>query len=314
METPELRLIRYFVAVAREENVTRAAELLHISQPSLSAAIKQLEGLLGVELLTRRGRRIAITPAGELLFQRGTQLLAQADSVAEEVRSHGSASGRLYLGLSPTARYGVAPTLLAECTAQVPAVMIYTSEGTTGDLLRGVLSGRFDLAITFCAERSLPGLRMTLLREEPAVVHLPRGHRLADRPRLSLADLAEETILVASSRDSAGFSTRVLDAFAGAGIVPRTQADPYPDLGIRAVREGLGVVIYARSAFPQQLAGSAFVPLEPDLLLPFHLAARDGGSSAPLEAVWQVAQRVAEPSRRGLRSQRARSRCCSSSI
>lgn len=62
---PELRLIRYFVAVAQEGNVTRAAERLHIAQPSLSAAIKRLEQQLGVELFARKGRQITITPAGE---------------------------------------------------------------------------------------------------------------------------------------------------------------------------------------------------------------------------------------------------------
>ncbi len=60
--TPELRLIRYFVAVAQEGNVTRAAERLHVARPSLSAAVRQLEGQLGVDLLARSGRGIALTP------------------------------------------------------------------------------------------------------------------------------------------------------------------------------------------------------------------------------------------------------------
>ena len=65
---PELRLIRYFVAVAQEGNVTRAAERLHVAQPSLSAAVRQLEAQLGVDLLERTGRGVALTPAGELLL------------------------------------------------------------------------------------------------------------------------------------------------------------------------------------------------------------------------------------------------------
>src|SRR4051794_3171245 len=97
--TPELRLIRYFVAVAELENVTRAAERLSVSQPSLSAAVKQLEAQLGVELLARSGRRVSVTPAGELLLARGRELLEHADRVADEVRARGATdAARLRLG------------------------------------------------------------------------------------------------------------------------------------------------------------------------------------------------------------------------
>src|ERR671911_3199726 len=78
MQQPELRLVRYWVAVAEEANVTRAAERLHISQPALSAAIKQLEGQLGVALLERTGRGVTVTAAGAVLLERGRELLALA--------------------------------------------------------------------------------------------------------------------------------------------------------------------------------------------------------------------------------------------
>jgi DNA-binding transcriptional LysR family regulator len=296
--TPELRLIRYFVAVAQEGNVTRAAERLHISQPSLSTAIQRLEQQLGVELLARHGRRVAITPAGELLLHRGRDLLEHAETVVEEVRRRDTApAGRLRLGLSPTARYGIAPELLAACAAEAPAVMIYSSEDTTGALLRDVSQGRLDLAITFCAPQPAAGVELTPLRNELAVVHLPEDHPLAARSQLSLEELAGDTILVAASRESVGFTDRVLSAFTERGIAPQTRTDPYPDLGLQAVRERLGIVIYARSAFPERLAGSAFVPLEPPLALPFHVAARTGRKPAPLRTVLAIARSVSEPIR-----------------
>jgi DNA-binding transcriptional LysR family regulator len=288
--TPELRLIRYFVAVAEVGNITRAAQRLHISQPSLSAAVKQLEAQLGTPLLTRHGRRVMITPAGETLLQRGRELLDDADALVDAVRARDSAiAGRLRLGLSPTARYGIAPRLLAACADQIPAVMIYTSEDTTGALLRDVADHRLDLAVTFCAPVAPSGVELSLLAEEPAVVHLPADHPLAQRPGLSVDDVAGETILVAASSESAGFTNLVLAAFADRGIVPRTLADPYPDLGLQAVRERLGVVVYARSAFPAELDGSAFVPLRPPLCLPYHLAYRTESNSAPISAVRAIA-------------------------
>lgn len=287
--TPDLRLIRYFVTVARERNVTRAAERLHISQPSLSAAIQQLERQLGVDLLVRVGRRVEITPAGELLRERGQELLERADSLVQEIRERDdAASGRLSLGLSPTGRFGIAQRLLVACTTQVPAVMLYTTEDTTGALLRDLVRGRLDLAITFCAPDPPAGIELVLLHSEAAIVHLPSSHPLAGRERMSLHDLREETILVGATDDSHGFSDRVLSAFRAAGITPGTLADPYPDLGLQAVREGLGIVIYPRSAFPAELTGSAFVPLEPPLEMPFHLAYRTPPRTA-VRSVLQVA-------------------------
>src|SRR5689334_516432 len=141
--TPELRLIRYFVAVAEQGSVTRAARQLHIAQPSLSAALRQLEAQLGVELLRRDGRQLALTPAGELLRRRGRQLLAEADAVVAAVQG-AAAGGRLRLGVSPTARYGLAPRLLALCAAESPGVMIYSQEDTTSSLVRGVAEGHLD--------------------------------------------------------------------------------------------------------------------------------------------------------------------------
>ncbi len=269
--TPELRLIRYFVTVAEEGNVTRAARRLHIAQPSLSAALRQLEAQLGVELLRRDGRQLALTPAGELLRRRGHELLAAADALTAEVRG-AAAGGRVRLGVSPTARYHLAPRLLALCAARAPAFMVYTQEDTTGALMRGVADGHLDAAITFCAGEPPQSVELLPLDEEPAVVHLASDHALAQRETLALADIVGEDIIVASSADSTGYSNRILAAFTAAGLTPRAVPDPYPDLGLQAIREQRAVVIYVRSAYPEQLEGSAFVPLAPPLKLPFHLA------------------------------------------
>src|SRR5262249_11275789 len=113
------------------------------------------------------------------------------------------------------------------------------------------------------------------------------------RTQLALTDLAGETILVASGHDSGGFTDRVLAAFAAAGITPRTRPDPYPDLGLQAVRERLGVVVYARGAYPDPLPGSAFVPLVGPVLLPFELATTHGAAGGALRAVADAARTLA---------------------
>jgi DNA-binding transcriptional LysR family regulator len=288
---PELRLLQYFVEVAQTGNVTRAAEQLHISQPSLSAAIQQLETQLGVALLERRGRRVFVTEAGALLAARSRELLDQVDAVVSEVRGRAaSTSGRVRLGASPTSRHGVLPRVTAACAEHAPGVMLYTSEDTTGALLRDVARGALDAAVTFCAPEPLPdGLELHPLDVEEAVAHLRDDHRLAARREVTLPELAGETVLIAASRDSSGFTDRVTGAFAAAGVAPTFRPDPYPDLGLQAVREGLGIVVYARGAFPPSLPGSAFVPIVPALALPFGLVTRAQPPGAALRAVLSAA-------------------------
>ena len=282
---PELRLVRYWVAVAEEANITRAAERLHISQPALSAAIKQLEQQLGVALLDRSGRVVEVTEAGRVLLEQGRELLATADRVFDAVRARDAAAvGRLRIGLSPTARYGVGPALLAACADRAPGVMLYPAEDTTGALLRDVRGGRLDLAVLFCATGA-EGVQLRALRDEPAVVHMRDDHPLAGRASVGLEELTEETFLVADSVESGGFTDRVLEMCRVRGFEPRTRPDPYPDLGLQAVREGLGVVIYVRSAFPPEVTGSAFVPVKPIETFPFTLAWKVGVRSSAISAV-----------------------------
>jgi DNA-binding transcriptional LysR family regulator len=286
---PELRLIRYFVAVAEEGNVTRAAERLHMAQPPLSAAIRQLEQQLGVVLLDRSSRQVRLTTAGEQLLEQGRELLAHADTVVADVQAvERSPSGLLRVGTSPAGRYGLVPELLERWSRAAPGVMVHTSEDTTGALLRDVRQGRLDLAVVFCTSGA-PGLASTTLRDEPAVVHVRDDHPLASRPSVALSELAGVTLLVAGGKDSPGYTAAVLDACRAAGFEPQTRPDPYVDLGTQAVREGLGIVLYVRTAFGPRLEGSVLVPVEPPVTLPFALVWREDARSAALDAVLAAA-------------------------
>ena len=281
---PELRLIRYFVAVAEEQHFTRAAKRLHMAQPPLSAAIRQLEQQLGVALLARQSRGVRLTPAGELLLIKGRALLAAAADVASEVRAvESSPSGLLHVGFTPAARYGLSRTLIEQWSSAAPGVMVRTHEDTTGTLIQDLTEHKLDLALVFCPP-PIQGLSTSTI-DEPAVVHLQADHPLADRRQLSLDELREETFLVAGGKDSDGYTAAVIAACEASGFAPRTRPDPYPDLGIQAVREGLGIVLYARSGFPSQLEGTTLVPVVPDVALPFVLVWRDDGPNARLRAL-----------------------------
>src|SRR5436190_1420630 len=220
-----------------------------MAQPPLSAAIRQLEQQLGVELLDRSSRQVRLTVAGEQMLEQGRELLAHADTVVGDVQAvERSPSGLLRGGLSPAARFGLVPDLLERWSTAAPGVMLHTREDTTGALLRDVREGRLDLAVVFCPPAAA-GLASTIVRDEPAVVHVRDDHPLAGRPLVALDELAGETLLVAGGKDSSGYTAAVLDACRAAGFEPHTRPDPYPDLGVQAVREGLGIVLYVRTAF-----------------------------------------------------------------
>jgi DNA-binding transcriptional LysR family regulator len=147
---------------------------------------------------------------------------------------------------------------------------------------------RVDLAVAFCAPPS-DGLRRERLRDQPAVVHLPSSHPLARRERLQLNDLRDETLLVAGGPDSRGYTETILALCHAAGFEPRTAPDPYPDLGLQAVRDGVGVVVYVRTAFGPCVEGSAFVPLD-GVALPFDLVWAADRRSGALDAVLDAAR------------------------
>jgi DNA-binding transcriptional LysR family regulator len=148
---PDLRQLRYFVAVAEELNFTRAAERLHLAQPPLSAAIRQLEESLGVTLFLRTTRQVELTLAGRLLLEKGQELLTHADAVFSAVREvERTPVGRLDVGVAPTARFGLAAKLFGACATEAAGVMLYPREDTTGVLLRDLHAGRLDLVVAFC--------------------------------------------------------------------------------------------------------------------------------------------------------------------
>ncbi|MCW3063023.1 MAG: HTH-type transcriptional regulator AlsR, partial [Solirubrobacterales bacterium] len=122
---PEARLLRYFLAVAAELNFTRAAETLGIAQPALSAQIRQLEAQLGVQLLERTTRSVALTDAGRVVQERGPAALGALAEVWDAARRAGRGeAGRLRVAYSPSAGYETAPTLVSAVRGRYPGIEV----------------------------------------------------------------------------------------------------------------------------------------------------------------------------------------------
>jgi DNA-binding transcriptional LysR family regulator len=192
-----LQGLRYFVAVAEEGSVTGAARRLYISQPSVSGAIGQLETTLGQQLFVRRpARGLILAPAGERLLPEARALLAQA----EEFQAIARALGAELRGTLRTACFvNLAPAYFADLLAgfqcRHPGITIKFREGDQEEILGGIRSGLFELALTFDLG-DLEEFELTVLAEIPPCAVLSEAHPLAREASVSLRALAPEPLIL----------------------------------------------------------------------------------------------------------------------
>jgi DNA-binding transcriptional LysR family regulator len=190
-ERLDLRLVEYFVAVGEELHFGRAAERLHIAQPSLSQQIRRLELQLGVTLLDRTSRRVELTDAGRALLKEGRRLLAHSERTTRLVRS--ASAERLTVGFYGSAASALLPGLLRSFSEEYPTVEVLVRELLL-DQIDELLAGGVDVAFT----RLLPGqadLEVEVISREPRVVALPSSHRLAGQEALRFKELREESFI-----------------------------------------------------------------------------------------------------------------------
>ncbi len=191
MDRLDLRLVEYFVAVADELHFGRAAERLHIAQPSLSQQIRRLEQQLGVTLLERTSRNVQLTAAGEALMGEARRILSQAQHAIATTRAAGAQ--RLTVGFYGSAASSLLPGVLAAFGETHPSFEVSVRELFLGSVDE-ILNGTVDLAFT----RLLPGqtdLEVEIIANEPRVAALPISHPLATRDLLTFKELEDESFI-----------------------------------------------------------------------------------------------------------------------
>jgi DNA-binding transcriptional LysR family regulator len=191
LDTVELRDLRYFLAVADELNFTRAAERLHLAQQALSAAIRRLEGDLGVALFERSTRRVALTVAGHTLVEGAREVVAAMERALDRVHEVAEGrSGRLTVGFS-TAAGGIeiVRRIIRDFSKASPSVDVRTSEFDFGDPSAGLVDGTSDVAFIF-GPLPAEGLASVTVLEESRLVAMSPEHALASRAALAADELA----------------------------------------------------------------------------------------------------------------------------
>ena len=189
METRELA---YFVAVAEELHFGRAAQRLGMAQPPLSRAIQLLERRMGVTLLERTSRGVTLTPAGAVFLTESRKALDAVEAAVRRAQRAGQEEPRLLVAMKPDGDAGLLDRILPGYRADPDAVEVEVVVGGIGEQARMLRDGRVDLAFLHAPHDDLSGFDTELLLEQDQVAMLARGHRLADRAALVLADLDGE--------------------------------------------------------------------------------------------------------------------------
>lgn len=287
----ELRQAEAFVAVAEELHFGRAAARLHIAQPPLSQTIRKLEAELGVALLRRTTRRVEVLPAGDAFLVRAREMLATADSAADEARAAAAGElGRLALGFTGSMTYALLPVLAKALRAQLPRVRVELhGELLTPQQVERLRAGTLDVALL------RPPVVHADLRVEPVgaealIVALPAGHRLARLERVPVAELASEPFVAYPSHFRSVVHDSVEATCAANGFVPIVAMEVgETSTMISFVAADVGVALVPASAGLMTVQGAVYRPLSgASQSVQLAMCWREGNPTPTLEPALEV--------------------------
>ena len=259
----ELRHLRYFRAVAEELHFGRAAQRLLIAQPPLSQQIRQLERELGVTLLIRSTRNVALTPAGRAYLERAIAILDAVDDAADLARRVAEgATGRLTIGCVGSATYSVLPQLVRALSELLPGVEVRVrGEMLAPTQLAALAAGEIDLALLRPPVVD-PGLCTEVIRRDALLVALPEGHRLSGRKKIAVTDLRCEDLISHVGGGHSVMASLLTTLCSGAGFTPRVRHEVVETSTlVTLVAAGLGVAIVPAPTSALDIAGVVYRPL-----------------------------------------------------
>lgn len=236
--------LRYFVAVAEELHFGRAAARLSMSQQPLSRQIRRLEAEVGVRLLERTTRRVALTPAGGVFLEETRKTLDALDrAVGEARRAERGEVGTLRVGYTATALYNLLPELVRAFRERFPGVGLDLAEMSSAELEGAIFSGDVQAAFLYGASGG-PDVESVVLRDERIVAVLPEEHPLAGREAVALRELAGEPFVFYPRHRGPGLYDRIVGFCQEAGFSPEVaQEAAHEHTVIGLVASGVGVAL-----------------------------------------------------------------------
>jgi DNA-binding transcriptional LysR family regulator len=260
----ELRHLRYFRAVADELSFTRAATRLRVAQSAVSAQIQDLETELGVLLLERSRRRVRLTAAGQAFYEAAERILRSVQEASRQARRIGQGEyGVLAVGFIGSQSHEWMPRVLKRFRAKYPEVEVTLTEMHPSQQLEALLARTVDVGLVGPIDgKPPPGLYLEAFSEESTVVGLPSDHRFARLPKVSLAQLKDESFVLTSEKNSPIYRSLISRMCERAGFVPRVvQEVDRARTGVQYVAAGFGISIFAEHISRLPTPGVRFVPL-----------------------------------------------------
>jgi DNA-binding transcriptional LysR family regulator len=262
----ELRHLRYFVAVAEAENVSRAALRLHVSQPALSRQIRDLEEELGFPLLTRTAKSVHLTAAGRTFLDDARAVLLRAEDAVKSARAVATGQrGELHVGYAPSPTVRILPPALRAFQAALPGVRVKLHDWSTEEMLAGLRDGGLQIAFLVRPTRAmLRGLHFEELAQEALRLAVPPQHAFARLRSVPVARAAQEPLVAYSRKDFPEYHETLAVVFAAARCRPRIVEEHESGASVvAAVEAGSGLALV-----PQSLACSIgtrlkLLPLSP---------------------------------------------------
>jgi LysR family transcriptional regulator, benzoate and cis,cis-muconate-responsive activator of ben and cat genes len=294
----ELRHLRYFVAVAEMENVSRAALKLHVSQPALSSQIRDLEDDVGFNLLERTAKSVRLTDAGRAFLTEARAVLQHADEAVKKARAVANAEPtEIHVGYSPMPTAEILPKTLRAFQQAMPNVRVRSHDGSNKAILDGIREGRLQLGLIVPPPKasSLHDVRYEELFQERVCVAVAPQHPFAQRRAIPIAEVAAEPLIGLTREDYPNFYDYLSIIFSKVKQKPRVveEHDSFSGI-ISAVEAGSGVTISI------EVLGHTFgnrvklVPITPEPKpISIVIVALKGPLSPAAEKFWECAKEAA---------------------
>lgn len=282
----ELRHLRYFVAVADEMSITKAAKQLHLAQPSLTRQVKNLEAELHVALFRRDNKRLELTEEGQFFLVRARRLLSQAELDVDDLRSHGRGESKpLKIGYMLDMQYDLLPITLSAFRKVWPKVSLNLMEMTAAEQIQAL--HRNKIQIGFVREPGVPslvGLQNEVITKCKMMAVVPDTHPLKENAPIRLKDLANKAFISLSEDDYPGSREWLNRVCNEAGFTPNvTHESNSTSTMIHLVALEMGVALLPQSCQRLPHGGAEFHPLDEVVYSKTHLLWRKEDFSEPLK-------------------------------